>query len=75
MVGAEGKDVAHIGLTLVTRSPRLKSPSVLQHSQHDPLQDHLTRRGHTRATHDANAAFGTSVLCTLSGVHSALSAQ
>ena len=26
-------------------------------------------------THDANAAFGTSVLCTLSGVHSALSAQ
>ena len=32
---------------LVTRSPRLKSPSVLQHSQHAPLQDHLTRRGHT----------------------------
>ena len=29
----------------------------------------------TRPTHDANAAFGTSVLCTLSGVHSALSAQ
>ena len=28
-----------------------------------------------RATHDANAALGTSVLCTLSGVHSALSAQ
>ena len=28
-----------------------------------------------RPTHDANAAFGTSVLCTLSGVHSALSAQ
>ena len=31
--------------------------------------------GRNRATHDANAAFGTSVLCTLSGVHSALSAQ
>ena len=28
-----------------------------------------------RTTHDANAAFGTSVLCTLSGAHSALSAQ
>jgi hypothetical protein len=30
---------------------------------------------YVRTTHDANAAFGTSVLCTLSGAHSALSAQ
>ena len=56
MVGAEGKDVAHIGLTLVTRSPRLKSLSVLQHSQHDPLQDHLTRRGHTASPNGSRDA-------------------
>ena len=48
--------MAHIGLTLVTRSPRLKSPSVLQHSQHDPLQDHLTRRGHTASPNGSRDA-------------------
>ena len=41
----------------------------------DPDPENSRDEEYNRPTHDANAAFGTSVLCTLSGVHSALSAQ